>query len=281
MQLLTSLAAERGGLIPTFRLRQSGLSPRRIAALCHADRLVRVRQGWYVLPGTPRSVVEAVRVGGQLTCSTALELKGVWVHGSVRIHVAVNRNATQLRTASDPRRRLERPDPSVIVHWRRASTATTSMVATVADAIDDYARCAPLEHRATAIDSALHLGMLSPQHRAAEGLRPLGIVGIGESGTETVFWLRMRSHRLPVARQVRIPTVGRVDFLIGERLVVEVDGREYHDRESAFEEDRHRDARLSILGYRVLRFSYRQVFEQWESVEAAVLAAVARGDHLR
>ncbi|MGV3733960.1 MAG: DUF559 domain-containing protein [Microcella sp.] len=280
MRLLADLAAERGGLIPTFRLRQSGLSPRRIAALCHAGRLVRVRQGWFVLPGTPRSVVEAVRVGGQLTCSTALALHGVWVHASPCIHVAVNRHATQLRSANDPSRRLELPDPSVVVHWRRASTATTSMVASVADALDDYARCAPLEHLAASVDSALRRGLLSPQHPAALALRPLGVVGICESGTETVFWLRMRRHRLPVARQVRITTVGRVDFLIGERLVIEVDGRAFHDREAAFEEDRQRDAQLSILGYRVLRFSYRQVFEHWELVEAAVMAAVGRGDHL-
>lgn len=281
MQILTTLAAERGGLIPTFRLRQSGLSPRRIAALCHAGQLLRVRQGWFVLPGTPNSVVEAVRVGGQLTCSTALDLHGVWVRASPRIHVAVNRHATQLRSAKDPRRRREPLDPFAVVHWRRASTATTSMVASVADAIDDFARCAPLEHRAAAIDSALHLGMLLPNHPAALALRPAGVVGVCESGTETVFWLRMRRHRLPIMRQVRIPTVGRVDFLIGERLVIEVDGREFHDRESTFEEDRERDAQLSILGYRVLRFSYRQVFEHWEIVEAAVLAAIGRGDHRR
>ena len=280
MRRLTTLAAERGGLIPTFRLRQSGLSPRRIAALCHAGQLTRVRHGWYVLPGTPNPVVEAVRVGGQLTCSTALALHGVWVHAAPCIHVAVNRHATQLRSASDPRRRLKPLDPDVVVHWRRASTATTSMVSSVADAIDDYARCAPLEHRAVAVDSALHRGVLSPQHPAAVALRPLGVIGICESGTETVFWLRMRRHSLPVTRQVRIPSVGRVDFLIGERLVIEVDGREFHDRESSFDHDRDRDAQLSILGYRVLRFSYRQVFDRWDTVEAAVLAAIGRGDHL-
>lgn len=155
------------------------------------------------------------------------------------------------------------------------------MVASVADALDDYARCAPLEHRAAAVDSALRLGLVSVQHPTAQALGSLGVVGVCESGTETAFWLRMRRHRLPVTRQVRVPGVGRVDFLIGERLVIEVDGRTFHDRESTFEEDRQRDAQLSTLGYRVLRFSYRQVFEQWQLVEAAVLAAVGRGDHLR
>ncbi len=51
----------------------------------------------------------------------------------------------------------------------------------------------------------------------------------------------------------------RVDLMIGERLIVEVDGREHHSDPVAFERDRVRDARLSALGYRVLRFSCNQV----------------------
>jgi very-short-patch-repair endonuclease len=71
-----------------------------------------------------------------------------------------------------------------------------------------------------------------------------------------------------------------VDFVIGERLVIEVDGAEYHTDPVRFEADRRRDALLSARGYRVLRFSYRLVIDDWPTVETAVLAAVARGDHL-
>lgn len=281
MRLLHELAVERGGLIPTFRLRQRGISPRRIAALCRASLLVRVRQGWYVLPGTPRPVIEAVRVGGQLTCHHALDLHGVWVLADNRLHVAVNRAATQLRAAGDPRRRRAPDDPGTRVHWRRVSAATTAMISTVSDALTDYAVCAPEEHVATALDSALHLGLIGREHPVARRFASRGVIGVCESGTETLFWLRMRRHHLPIACQVRLTDVGRVDFLIGERLIVEVDGRAFHDTESTFETDRRRDAHLSTLGYRVLRFSYRQVIDEWHLVESAVLAAVSRGDHLR
>lgn len=281
MRLLTELAAERGGLIPTYRLRQCGLSPRRIAALCHAGRLLRVRQGWYVLPGLPRSAVEAVRVGGQLTCHHALEAHGVWVVRDARLHVAVDHDATQLRTTHDPTRRRDCADARVRVHWRRASTATTSIVSPLEDALDDYARCAPREHLAASVDSALHQRLLNPRHRLARQFSADGVIGVCESGIETIFWLRMLRHRLPIARQVRFPGLGRVDFLLGERLIIEVDGEEFHDTESIFESDRQRDAHLSTLGYRVLRFSYRLVMREWPLVEAAVLAAVSRGDHLR
>jgi len=85
-------------------------------------------------------------------------------------------------------------------------------------------------------------------------------------------------RRLAPRRQVKIAPVGRVDFVFGDRLVVEIDGYEYHSSRDDFESDRRRDAMLSALGYRVLRFSHRQVMDRWTEVETAVLAAISRGD---
>ncbi len=54
-----------------------------------------------------------------------------------------------------------------------------------------------------------------------------------------------------------------VDFLWADaRVVVETDGRSFHSTRAAFERDRARDALLVASGYRVLRFTYRQVV--WE-----------------
>lgn len=51
-----------------------------------------------------------------------------------------------------------------------------------------------------------------------------------------------------------------VDFLWPERrLVVETDGIAAHLTPTAFEDDRRRDAALQIAGYRVARFTWRQV----------------------
>lgn len=100
--------------------------------------------------------------------------------------------------------------------------------------------------------------------------------GVCESGTETIFFDRFRD--LAPRRQVVIPGVGRVDFLLGERLITEVDGSAHHSGPEQFEADRRRDALLSARGFRVLRFSYRQVTSRWFEVEASVRAAIARGD---
>lgn len=69
-----------------------------------------------------------------------------------------------------------------------------------------------------------------------------------------------------------------VDFLWrAERLVVEVDGFEYHSGPAAFERDRRRDAELAAAGLRVVRVTWRQLTERREQVLARLVQALARG----
>jgi hypothetical protein len=58
-----------------------------------------------------------------------------------------------------------------------------------------------------------------------------------------------------------------VDFCWPERmLVVEVDGHRFHGTRQAFERDRDRDQRLTLAGYRVVRFTWRQIVREPEKV---------------
>jgi hypothetical protein len=64
-----------------------------------------------------------------------------------------------------------------------------------------------------------------------------------------------------------------VDALwLKERLAVETDGRETHATHAAFERDRHRDAQLMLLGFRVARFTWRQVTTDPAAVAETVRA---------
>ncbi|HUR85734.1 MAG TPA: type IV toxin-antitoxin system AbiEi family antitoxin domain-containing protein [Solirubrobacteraceae bacterium] len=56
-----------------------------------------------------------------------------------------------------------------------------------------------------------------------------------------------------------------------QRLVVETDGHEHHGTRTAFEHDRARDAHLTALGYRVVRFTYRQVLHEPHHVARTLL----------
>jgi very-short-patch-repair endonuclease len=64
-----------------------------------------------------------------------------------------------------------------------------------------------------------------------------------------------------------------VDFLWrAERVIIEVDGWESHGRRFAFEQDRSRDARLKLLGFDVVRFTWRRI-----ATDSTAVAATIRG----
>jgi very-short-patch-repair endonuclease len=68
----------------------------------------------------------------------------------------------------------------------------------------------------------------------------------------------------------------RVDFLINEDLVVEIDGHAFHGDKRAFEVDRLRDQELILRGLRVIRFPAKQVFLNPDDVADIVIAAATR-----
>ena len=69
--------------------------------------------------------------------------------------------------------------------------------------------------------------------------------------------------------------------MIGDRLVIEVDSREFHDDPKAFERDRRRDLLLKALGFEIVRVSYAQVMGDWSSILTTILMMMDRGQHLR
>lgn len=99
-----------------------------------------------------------------------------------------------------------------------------------------------------------------------------------DSGLESL--IRLRLHRLGIAvvTQVRIAGVGIVDIVIGDRLIIEADG-DTHSGENNRHRDLMRDARAAALGFVTLRFDYAQIIHDWETVEAAILGAIANDLH--
>ncbi len=245
-----------------------------------AGAIRRIRKGWYILPDTPAAIADCARVGGRATCVTAVEAAGLWVlERPSEVHVAVRPNACQLRDPRDYKARA--PQPGARVHWTDHATPGGRLMVDVPDAIRELANCRGVESAFIAWESALTGGVVrrADAARACAGLPLASVValsrahGLSGSVTEAVFLFRANVFGVRIRQQMQIGR-DRVDFVLGDRLVVEVDGREFHERER----DYARDARLTARGYRILRFSYRQVVHGWPAVEAAVLAAVSRGD---
>lgn len=277
---------ELGGLVPAHALIRRGWTYNALSYAARFGRVLRIRQGWYTLPGVDALLAAAWRVGGLLSCVSAARTFGLWVPHDPRLHVTVPPRHARMRTPRDMRTRLrEHPDSSVRVHWRRCS-AFDRFRATPLECILDLATCFRPEWVIAAVDSALRFGRISRSDLALLKRRlPAYASWIldaadprSESFPESVLRGLLVLRGIPFRIQIDIDDM-RVDFLLGSRLVVEVDGREFHNSVLGFENDRARDARLSALGYRVLRFSYAQVVHRPDEVLAAIRASIARNDH--
>lgn len=278
---------ELGGLAATHELYTAGATRWQLARAVRDGRLLRPRQGWYCMPETPAAIVRAVRVGGRLGCISAARQHRLAVRSSAATHVAVGGHTSRLRTEHNPRQRLAHVRSKTVVHWGSLD-ANPRAIESPLQCLVSMARCQSPERVVAAADSALRTCVISrSEWRRAIRVLPARLQalldeadGVAQSITESVVLFRLRRLGIRPRQQVAFAGVGHVDFLIGERLVIEVDGRAFHSGEKRFETDRRRDAQLSVHGCRVLRFSYKQVFEQWSKVRAAILAALERCDHL-
>jgi very-short-patch-repair endonuclease len=63
----------------------------------------------------------------------------------------------------------------------------------------------------------------------------------------------------------------KADFLWrAEHVIVETDGRASHGTPRAFEGDRRRDQLLTLAGFKVLRFTWRQVTTEPDAVAGTI-----------
>jgi very-short-patch-repair endonuclease len=70
------------------------------------------------------------------------------------------------------------------------------------------------------------------------------------------------------------------DFLWPEsRLIVEVDGRTYHARRSAFEHDRRRDRKLALAGFETLRYAASEISSDPGRAITEIRAFLSRGGY--
>lgn len=262
----------RGGFARTSELRELGHGTRAIGAAVEAGLLLRPRRGWVAHPGLDPQLMFALRHGVVLTCVTQARRLGVWVtEDPPRPHVAA-------------RSRQQHVDADATVHWARPMVRRHpgALVDPLPNVLGHVAQCVPFEHALATWESALNKGRTDLPSLAA---LPLGATArrvlqqctpFSDSGLETLFKTRLRWLRVPIRPQVWL-FGHRVDFLIGDRLVVQIDGKQ-HGGEQKVSDLRH-DLELELRGYRVIRVSYSQVMHDWPSVHEAILTALAGGLH--
>lgn len=267
-----TLIRDRGGSIATSELISAGLTKRKLATLIAVGRLIRVRRGWVVLPGLDADQMLAAQHGATVSCVSAARRHELWVlHDDAR-HFAI-------------RRGLHFDVPSAVVHWRRPLTLRRpgQLVDGIENVLDAVAHCLPQEQALAIWDSALQQKRIDyPALAALPFTGPAKLLlasctPFSDSGLETMFCNRLRWMGIPMRQQAMVHG-RRVDVLIGDRLVVQIDGRHHEGVQRS--SDRLHDAELAKRGYYVIRLGYDQVVHDWHGTEALVLGLIARGLHL-
>jgi very-short-patch-repair endonuclease len=89
----------------------------------------------------------------------------------------------------------------------------------------------------------------------------------------------IRQAELPLP-ELNVPLESyEVDFLWREaKIVVEIDGYRFHGTRQAFERDRRRDAKLAAAGYRVIRFTWRELIDHPYAVVARLAQTLTRAE---
>jgi very-short-patch-repair endonuclease len=273
--LVAQLAARQHGVVSLAQLRSAGMSSPTITRRIQAGRLHRIHRGVYAV-GHRRLSDEGRWLAAVLACGedavlshlSAAELWGI-------------RRRTRRLSGADGRGDIhvtakgvagKRKREGIVIH---RSSVLTASECTRRDGIPVTSPGRTL----TDLRSLLSPAQFNSAVREAEFLRlPIRDAShqrdetpLDTDRTRTELERRMlalcRRHRLPQPEvNVKIDRF-EVDFSWrDERLVVEVDGWNAHRSRSAFEADRARDARLTVLGFRVVRFTWRKINEDGPGV---------------
>lgn len=260
------------GIARGTQLQAFGCTRTQLAVAVRSGTIHRIRPGVYTLPGTERDIVTAAEHGGALTCAASLRRRGVWILPDAEDEIHVWMGAAG-------RKHHERC--ACVAHYTPGTAGLG--LAPVAAALVHLYRCTDHETFFAAYESAWNKRLILPSERERirrELPRTAGwLVDLARSDAESGLGslLRLRLHLLGIRLdcQVVIDRVGRVDLVIGGRLILEADGKLNHDG-SMRHKDLMRDAAASALGYETLRFDYAMIVHDWDRVVAAILSALAR-----
>ncbi len=289
---IARIAAAHNRVVTWTQLVDAGLGRRSVAHRVATARLYRSHTGVYLLepPGTATRVtlltaaVAACGGGAILSHRSAAELWGLLPPrpGDIDVTVmfrnpGVKPGIRRHRTTS-----LSPADIRTKRGIRVTSPARTVIDATAYlndDDLEDLIATAFRENLAS--DRQLLAAIARfPTHLGAARVSAVLDLDGGPA------WTRAKTERLMLSlvRQARLPVPltnvplhgGEVDFLWpDQRLVVETDGYKFHRDRVAFENDRARDAIHVAAGYRVLRFTWRQLRDEPLVVIGRLAAALA------
>jgi very-short-patch-repair endonuclease len=291
---IAELATRQHGVVSIAQMHELGWSTSGVGDRLAAGKLHRLYRGVYAVGhmelsrrGRWLAAVFACGPGALVSHRSAAHLWGLrtWSQRETEVtSPARNRRRRGIRLYRATH--LADDDRAVVDGIPWASVALTLLALAVVDEGSLAGAVAQAERRSLLDLRAVEglLGRLRGRpgapalHAAIAGLSMEA--GWTRSELELRFLTLCREAGLPRPRVnawVEVPGDGfEVDFSWPElRLIVETDGHETHGDRRAFEEDRRRDQLLVAAGWRLVRFTWRQVFEQPAEVAATMRRLVA------
>lgn len=270
---IVGIVHRAGGVVLTSELVKRGISLTRIKRAVAAGIFTRPSRGWVALPGADPMLINAATARVVLTCVTAAAHLDWWDVGEKKPHLAATPHGHPILT--QPAR----------VHWNEPIVPRKpgQLVDSPTNVLVAVAECRPFEEAVTIWEAGIRLGVAKPDAMRLLPLRPRAMEVLeaarpyADAGTESILFHRLTWLGLPMRRQTWI--LGhRVDLLIGDRLVIQVDGGHHVDAQRA--SDNEHDAELRLAGYHPIRVTYWQLMHDWPRVQELILQAIAQGLHV-
>ena len=273
---IVALVTALGGVAHRNELTAAGLTQYRIVEAIKAGVLTAIARSWVAVEDADRLAVLAAQLGGRIACTTAARAFGLWTLADDTPHIWI-----------PPRSRHPRID-GVRLH-RSMPLAPGGRIGGTESLIDVLAHvavCLPFEAAIAVWESAIQQGLVLPAALAEIPWRSVAAqklaVAAGvfaDSGLESIVVARLRRMGLAMRQQVHL--LGHpVDILLGDRLVIQIDGWAFHSTSSARDRDNRHDSRLRAAGYRVIRIGYAEIVHGWAAIESEIVLAIAQRAHV-
>jgi very-short-patch-repair endonuclease len=270
-EMIAEYVAKKGGTAFVKDLGRAGIGPDALKLAISSGAVTSLRRG---LVGTAKADANlriAMTAGGLITCVSAARELGLWTIKDPR----------QLHLWTDHGKQPE----TVIKHRGRLVEAGRWGYVGIEDCVLHAIRCRPRLEALVIAESAVRLGRVSKEELldrlpgTRNSLRRQLAQGIGDdadSPLEIIARDLLRSVGLRVETQVRIPGVGRVDMVVEGRIIVELDGFDFHWDRATFLKDRRRNNAGMLSGLPTLRYVYEDLVFTPDRVVAEVLTMLRR-----
>jgi len=255
---IARIAADHNRVVSWRHLVAAGVNSDAIRHRLEIGRLYRIHHGVYLLePPIEASrltlltaAVHACAPNAFLSHQSAAELWQLAPQRAGPIHVTVvGRNPGTRRQRLRIHRSTTLTRKDVRSRRRVPATSPTRTIRDLAPALDR-------DELELMVATAHRLGLVSGNQLAADP-------SFTRSKAEQLLLSLVRKANLPNPRTNARILGYEVDFLWPkQRLIVEIDGFEFHADRRSFERDRARDAKLIAAGYRVIRFTWRALRER-------------------